>query len=89
MISGVSIFAVSEENDDPDDKDEDGTKGVKKINDLGVFAITCTSSLWAYIWLFICVSNNQIDAWEAWVTFIQFIILLVLAFGADKWNEKK
>ena len=58
VISGVSIYAVNEENDDADDKDEDGVLGVKKINDMGVFAITCTSSLWAYIWLFICVSNN-------------------------------
>ena len=89
VISGVSIYAVNEENDDADDKDENGVLGVKKINDMGVFAITCTSSLWAYIWLFICVSNNQIDGWEAWLTLIQFLILLIFAFGADKYNEKK
>lgn len=41
VITGVSVYAVND--------------GVKKINDMGVFAITCISSLWAYIWLFICV----------------------------------
>ena len=70
VISGVSVYAVTEENDTDDDRDDTVPPGVKKINDMGVFAVTCTSSLWAYIWLFICVSNNQIDSWEAWITFI-------------------
>lgn len=57
VISGVSIYAVSEENDTDDDRDETMQVGTKKINDLGVFAITAASSLWAYIWLFICVKD--------------------------------
>jgi hypothetical protein len=48
---------VSEENDTDDDRDETMEVGVKKINMMGVFAITATSSLWAYIWLFICVRD--------------------------------
>ena len=57
VISGVSIYAVSEENDTDDDRDETMVVGIKKINQMGVFAITATSSLWAYIWLFICVKD--------------------------------
>jgi len=57
VISGVSIYAVSEENDTDEDRDKTMEVGVKKINMMGVFAITATSSLWAYIWLFICVRD--------------------------------
>jgi len=57
VISGVSIYAVSEENDTDEDRDTTMEVGVKKINQMGVFAITATSSLWAYIWLFICVKD--------------------------------
>jgi solute carrier family 8 (sodium/calcium exchanger) len=57
VISGVSIYAVSEENDTDEDRDETMEVGIKKINQMGVFAITATSSLWAYIWLFICVKD--------------------------------
>ena len=39
VISGVSIIAVGEE--------------AKKIDDMGVFAVTCCSSLFAYIWMYI------------------------------------
>lgn len=45
VISGLSIMAV-------DDKP-------KKVRDLGVFAVTSIASLWAYIWLFICLSVNS------------------------------
>jgi Ca2+/Na+ antiporter len=55
VISGVSIYAVNEGNDTDPDRDTTVPVGVKKINDMGVFGITATSSLFAYIWLFICV----------------------------------
>lgn len=41
MISALSILAV---DDEP-----------KAIADTGVFAITSICSLWAYIWLYICL----------------------------------
>ena len=41
VISGLSVLAVG---DTP-----------KKVNDLGVFAITSVASLWAYIWLYLCL----------------------------------
>lgn len=75
VITGVSVYAV--------------TDGVKKINDLGVFTITCGSSLWAYIWLFICVQDNGITMSEAWWTFAMFFILIISAFIADKLNSMK
>jgi len=60
VICGVSIYAVSEENDTDDDRDDTTPLGVKKINDMGVYSITCSFSLFAYIWLFICVRDNGV-----------------------------
>lgn len=50
---------------------------------MSVFAITCTFSLWAYIWLFICVKDNAVEVYEAVVTFIFFWILIGFAYLAD------
>ena len=55
VISGLSVYAVSEENDtDPRRDFETGPpKGVKRIYDMGVFSMTSFFSIWAYVWLFI------------------------------------
>lgn len=63
--------------------------GVKKIDDMGVFTITCFFGLFAYIWLFICVMDNAIESWEAYTTFAMFFVLIILAFAADKWKNSK
>jgi solute carrier family 8 (sodium/calcium exchanger) len=42
VISGISIWSVP-------------SPELKKIDDLGVFAITALGSLFAYIWMFICL----------------------------------
>ena len=73
MISGVSIVAVPE---------------LKKINDLGVFFTTSVFSLFAYIWLYVCLQDDEIDVVEAWLTFVFFFILVILAFLADKFNQR-
>jgi solute carrier family 8 (sodium/calcium exchanger) len=86
VISGVSIYAVNEENDTADDRDTSTPDGVKKINDMGVFAITCASSLWAYIWLFIVVKDMAVEVWEGWLTFAFFFMLITFAFAADRLN---
>jgi len=52
VISAVSIYSVNESNDTDTDKDED-MKGIKKINDMGVFAVTSIFSVLSYIWLFV------------------------------------
>jgi solute carrier family 8 (sodium/calcium exchanger) len=78
VISAVSIYAVGDEP--------------KKIDDLGVFAITTISSFFAYIWLFLCLSvfePDYIDLSEASLTLAYFLILIILAYIADKINEKK
>ena len=86
MISAVSIFAVTEADDLRTDAEleEDGTpRGVKKIDDLGVFAITATWSVIAYLWLFFVLWDYEVAAWEAWLTFAFFWILLAMAVTAD------
>ena len=77
FISAVCIPAV----DEP-----------KKIADLGVFITTAIFSLFAYIWLLTCLSLNSygvVTSEEAWLTLMFFFILLILAFSADKYNERK
>ena len=76
VISAVSIMAVGPE--------------VKKIEGLGVFAITATASLFAYIWMFLCLavfSKDEIEIWEAVVTLVFFFILITAAFIADKVKQ--
>ena len=78
VISGVSIFAVG-----------GNTGDVKKIDDMGVFATTAIFSIFAYVWLYICLaisSEGEVTVAEAVLTFAYFLILLVLAFAADKYN---
>jgi len=63
VISGVSIYSVTEDSDDRTEEEikEDGTpKGVKKIYDMSVFAITCTWSIFAYVWLFWCLRGDGV-----------------------------
>ena len=79
VISAVSIYAVE-------------TGSVKKIDDLGVFAITSISSLFAYVWLYTCLqlwTKEVISIAEAILTLCFFFILIILAFCADKYNERK
>ena len=76
VISGVSIIAV----DEP-----------KKINDLGVFATTSVFSIFAYVWLYVCLEVNtpgEVTTTEAWLTLIYFFLLVILAFAADKYNPR-
>jgi Ca2+/Na+ antiporter len=53
VISAVSIYSVNEDNDTNEDRDKTMDKGVKKINDMGVFGITAIFSVLSYIWLYI------------------------------------
>lgn len=72
VISAVAVVAV----DEP-----------KKINDTGVFATTALFSIFAYLWLFICLTVNSkgiVTTTEAWLTILFFIVLVLLAFIADR-----
>lgn len=89
VISALSIYAVSPETDTDDDRDEEMTVGVKRIYDMRVFSITCTSSIFAYIWLWIVLLDQYVQLWEAILTFLFFWILVALAYWADRVTAKK
>lgn len=78
VISGVSIAAIGGD-----------TGEIKKIDDMGVFITTASFSIFAYVWLFICLAVNspdEVTVSEAVWTFAFFFLLLFLAFGMDKYN---
>lgn len=86
VISGVSVLAVNEKNDNDPDRDDTLPKGVKKINDMGVFSITAMASLFAYVWLYLCLRDSLVQMWEAILTFVFFFILIGLAYLADRYK---
>jgi len=64
----------------------------KKIFDMGVFLTTSVFSIFAYVWLYLCltvISPGKVTRVEAWITIGFFLLLLILAFGADKYNQIK
>lgn len=68
------------------------TGTLKRVDDMGVFLITASFSIFAYIWMFIVLkvwSPDQIEIVEAVLTLLFFVILIVLAFVADKYNAYK
>ena len=89
IISAVSIAVINKDNDarSEDELLHDKTpRGVKKIQDLGVFAITTVWSVLAYIWLYVVLLDGLVKPWEAWLTFAFFWIMLLMAYAADKLN---
>jgi solute carrier family 8 (sodium/calcium exchanger) len=59
----------------------------KTIKYMGVFAVTASFSLFAYIWLLLIIvgpwSKDVVTLWESLVTFAFFPILTALAYMAD------
>jgi len=77
VISAVSVSAIDD---------------FKHIDDLGVFVTTGVFSIFAYVWMYICLSvtsEGEVTITEACLTFGFFFILLGLAFCADKYNQHK
>lgn len=75
MISAASIISVNEEP--------------KKIFDTGTFTVTSISSIWAYIWLYLCLETNTpgiVTPTEGWLTLAFFVVLIVFAYVTDKMN---
>lgn len=61
----------------------------KKVKDTGVFAVTSIASLFAYIWLYLCLSSvspGYVTMVEGWLTLIFFFLLIIFAFWADRLN---
>ena len=79
MISGIAIISVP-------------TGTLKRIDDMGVFATTAIFCIFAYVWLYITLavwSPDEIELAEAILTLIFFLLLVILAFSADKYNSYK
>lgn len=58
--------------------------GIKRIYDMRVFSITCTSSIWAYVWLWIVLLDQEVEIWEGVLTLAFFFILITFAYAADR-----
>lgn len=59
----------------------------RRIDQIGVFTITASFSVFAYVWLLIVLkwnTENVVDMWEAVMTFIFFPLLVLVAYAADK-----
>lgn len=92
LISAVSILCVTAESDERTDeelKEDETPKGVKKIKDLGVFATTTIFSVVAYVWLYVVLMDGVVKAWEAWLTFGFFWMMILIAFIMDKIGNRK
>ncbi|KAK5965931.1 Sodium/calcium exchanger protein, partial [Trichostrongylus colubriformis] len=68
--------------------------GVKRIQMFNVFIITAFFGTFAYVWLLvilILISPDVVEVWEAAVTLLFFVILVIVAYCADVqiWNRKK
>ena len=79
VISAVSILAVGTE------------EPPKIILDYGVFVVTAVASIWAYVWFYlvlVILTPGRITLAEAGVTFGFMLVLVVLAYGADRWRAR-
>ncbi|XP_056647141.1 sodium/calcium exchanger 3 isoform X2 [Diorhabda sublineata] len=64
---------------------------VRKIKHLGVFFVTATWSVFAYIWLYLilCVFSPEIiEIWEGLLTFSFFPLTVLTAYAADRKIHK-
>lgn len=76
VISAVSVVSVDE---------------VKKIDDIGVFAITSVASMFAYIWLYLVlkvISPGYVTVVEALLTLFYFFLLIGCSYAADRYRNK-
>jgi len=62
--------------------------GVRKIKQMGVFTCTAVFSVVAYVWLYLCVEDNNVSIAEAFITFLLFPVMVVLAYWLDKRGKK-
>lgn len=60
---------------------------IRRINDMNVFAVTCSFSIFAYLWLLVVLmvwTPNRVTFAEAILTFLMFPLVVILAFMADQ-----
>ena len=92
LISAVSIYSVSESNDERTEYeliDDGNKKGIKKIKDLGVYGCTTLFSLFSYIWLYVCLLDGEVDPVEAWLTLAYFFAMIGAAYVFDIVGARK
>ncbi len=68
--------------------DGDETRG---IDDIGVFNVTAFFSVFAYVWMYFVLSDNEVHVWEAFLTVFFLFLLCGLSYGQDrswKWCRK-
>ncbi|KAL5259263.1 hypothetical protein ACHWQZ_G009648 [Mnemiopsis leidyi] len=73
VITGICIFSPANGE-------------IKKIEQFGVFCTTALWSVFAYVWILIVLqynTPNQVDFWEAMVTFLFFPALILHAWAQD------
>jgi len=86
FISAICIPCIADEKDE---ETGEMKPGIRKIDDLGVFIVTSIFSLFAYLWVYICIMGwtpGIITTTEAFLTLGFFVLLLIMAFGADKYR---
>ena len=82
VITAVSIMSVGTKED----------PAIKKVDDMGVFLVTCVFSCFAYVWLYAVLqlwTPGYVTLTEAVLTLAFFAILVFVAFAADKYNATK
>jgi len=70
MISAVCILSIPEGE-------------VRYVKQTSVYAITAFTSVFAYIWMYIVLSDDVVKPWEAWFTLLMFPALVTSAWVAD------
>jgi len=56
---------------------------VKKVADVGVYAVTTIWSIIAYVWLYVVLLDGVVKEWEAYLTLGFFFLLIFMAYIAD------
>jgi solute carrier family 8 (sodium/calcium exchanger) len=84
MITAACITAIPSDST-PDGRT--GLRGVRSIADMGVFSVTCTWGIFAYVWLLIILllppTPNVCSFYEGLLTFLFFPITVQMAYMAD------
>jgi solute carrier family 8 (sodium/calcium exchanger) len=70
-ISAICVVAIPEGEE-------------RRIDDIGVFCITASFSLFAYIWMYICLSDSEVTIIEAVITIFWMYPLIQLSYCADR-----
>jgi len=52
----------------------------------GVFAVTTSFSIIAYVWMYQVLSDELVEPYEAWITLALMPLLIIVALAADKMS---